>query len=288
MARPLRIEYAGALYHVSSRGDRQEAIFDDDRDRTAFLNVLSDVVSRFRWRCHAYCLMGNHYHLMIETPEANLTKGMRQLNGVFTQWSNRRHQRSGHLFQGRYKAILVDWDSYFLELARYIVLNPVRAAIVTHPGLWAWSSYGGTLGSRPAPHWLTTDGLLAKFGKKRAGARRKYQQFIEEGMSAESIWKDLKGQIYLGDDDFVERMRKKLGQRDEDVNIPRVQQRGPAPKLSAIRRQHKNRDEAIRAAYETGAYSYQQIAKEFGVHFTTVGRIVREAIKGGSAAGVRG
>ena len=227
--------------------------------------------------------MGNHYHLMIETPEANLTKGMRHLNGVFTQWSNRRHKRSGHLFQGRYKAILVDRGSYFLELARYIVLNPVRAAMVKHPRLWAWSSYGTTIGTSPAPVWLTTDGLLAEFGKRRAGARRKYQQFIEEGMSAESIWKDLKGQIYLGDDDFVEQMRGKLGGRDEDVNIPRVQQRGPAPKLSAIRRQHKNRDDAIRAAYETGAYSYQQIAKEFGVHFTTVGRIVRQPMKRVSA-----
>lgn len=279
MARPLRIEYAGALYHVTSRGDRQEAIFDDDQDRTAFLHVLGEVVSRFRWRCHAYCLMSNHYHLMIETPEANLTKGMRHLNGVFTQWSNRRHKRSGHLFQGRYKAILVDRNSYFLELARYIVLNPVRAAMVKDPRLWAWSSYRATMGRFPGPVWLTTDGLLAEFGKRRADARRKYQQFIEEGMSAESIWKDLKGQIYLGDDDFVERMRDKLGERDEDVNIPMVQQRGPAPKLTAIRRQHKNRDDAIRAAYETGAYSYQQIAREFGVHFTTVGRIVRQPMK---------
>jgi REP-associated tyrosine transposase len=284
MARPLRIEYPGALYHVTSRGDRQEAIFDDDWDRRAFLDVLGEAVSRFRWRCHAYCLMGNHYHLMIETPEANLTKGMRHLNGVFTQSSNRRHKRSGHLFQGRYKAILVDRDSYFLELARYIVLNPVRARMVKHPRLWAWSSYGVTIGTSPAPLWLTTDGLLAEFGKSRAGARRKYQQFVKEGMGAESIWKDLKGQIYLGNDDFVERMRGKLAERDEDVNIPRVQQRGPAPKLSVIRRQHRNRDEAIRAAYETEAYSYQQIAKEFGVHFTTVGRIIRESMKRASAA----
>jgi hypothetical protein len=213
---------------------------------------------------------------MIDTPEANLTKGMRQLNGVFTQWSNRRHKRGGHLFQGRYKAILVDRDAYFLELARYIVLNPVRAAMVKHPRLWAWSSYGATIRRSNAPEWLTTDELLAQFGKRRAVARRKYQQFVEEGMDADSIWKDLKGQIYLGDEDFVERMRGKLGERDEDVNIPRVQQRGPAPKLSSIRRQHKNRNDAIRAAYETGAYSYQQVAKEFDVHFTTVGRIVRQ------------
>jgi putative transposase len=279
MARPLRIEYPGALYHLTSRGDRQEAIFDDEQDRTAFLNVLSEVVSRFRWLCHAYCLMGNHYHLMIETPESNLTKGMRHLNGVFTQWSNRRHKRSGHLFQGRYKAILIDRDSYFLELARYVVLNPVRAGMVKHPSRWVWSSYGATIGTCPTPGWLTTDGLLAEFGKRRAGARRKYQQFIADGMDTESIWNNLRGQIYLGDDNFVEQMRSKLGQRDEDVNIPRVQQRGAAPKLSTIRRKHKNRDHAIRAAYETGAYSYQEIAKEFGVHFTTVGRIVRQPTK---------
>ena len=168
MVRPLRIEFPGALYHVTSRGDRQEAIFDDDQDRTALLNILGDVVSRFRWQCHAYCLMGNHYHLMIETPQGNLTKGMRQLNGVFTQWSNRRHQRSGHLFQGRYKAILVDRNAYFLELARYIVLNPVRARIVAQPGQWPWSSYRAMVGEEPSPKWLATDGLLAQFGEKRA------------------------------------------------------------------------------------------------------------------------
>ena len=276
MARPLRIEYPGALYHVTSRGDRQETIFEDDQDRKAFLNVLGEVISRFRWRCHAYCLMGNHYHLMIETPEGNLTKGMRQLNGVFTQWSNRRHKRSGHVFQGRYKAILVDRDSYFLELARYIVLNPVRAAMVKHPKQWKWSSYGATSGTAETLAWVTTDDLLAQFSKRRATARRKYQEFVAEGMDKESIWKDLQGQIYLGDDDFVEQMRSKLEEREVDVNIPRIQQRGPAPKLSALHRQYKNRDDGIRAAYQTGAYSYQQIGKEFGVHFTTVGRIARQ------------
>jgi REP-associated tyrosine transposase len=287
MARPLRIEYRGALYHVTSRGDRQEVIFDDDQDRRAFLNVLAEVVSRYRWRCHTYCLMGNHYHLMIETPEGNLAKGMRQLNGVFTQSSNRRHNRNGHLFQGRYKAIVVDRESYFLELARYIVLNPVRAAMVKHPQQWAWSSYGATIGKTASPEWLTVDDLLAGFGKRRAGARRKYEEFIVEGMGADTIWKDLKGQIYLGDDDFVERMQKKVGKRDPDVNIPRVQQCGPAPKLSVIRRQYSNRDQGMRAAYQTGAYSYQQIAEEFGVHFTTVGRIVRQAIEGDGTAGGR-
>jgi putative transposase len=224
---------------------------------------------------------------MIETLEGNLTKGMRQLNGVFTQWSNRRYQRSGHLFQGRYKAVLVDRGSYFLELARYIVLNPVRAAMVKQPQQWAWSSYGAMIGKSTAPTWLTTEVLLRQFGKRRIRARRKYQQFVEEGMGGESIWKDLKGQIYLGDDDFVEQMRGKLGERDEDANIPLVQQRVPAPMLSAIRRRHSNRDEGIRAAYETGAYSYQEIARHFKVHFTTVGRIVRSSAQRKGILGAR-
>lgn len=141
MSRPLRIEFAGAFYHVRSRGDRREPIYEDDADRAAFLEILSGVVERFRWRCHAYCAMTNHDHLFIETADANLAKGMRQLNGVYTQASNRRHDRSGHLFQGRYTAILVDSDAYFLELSRYIVLNPVRVGMVRDPGDQRWRSY---------------------------------------------------------------------------------------------------------------------------------------------------
>ena len=136
MARPIRIEYGGALYHVTSRGDRREAIYEDDPDREHFLEVLGDTVRRFNWQCHAYCLMTNHYHAVIGTPDGNLSKGMRQLNGVYTQWSNRRHRRSGHLFQGRFKAILVDADKYLLDLTRYVVLNPVRAGMVRRPRDW--------------------------------------------------------------------------------------------------------------------------------------------------------
>jgi len=128
-----------------------------------FLETLEAVIRDFNWICHAYCLMTNHYHMVIETPDGNLSKGMRQLNGVYTRASNRRHGRSGHLFQGRYKAILVDGDSYLLELTRYVVLNPVRAGMVELPGDWRWSSYLDMLGVRSAPHWLATDGLLAQF-----------------------------------------------------------------------------------------------------------------------------
>ena len=147
MARPIRIEFSGALYHVTTRGDRREAIYEDDDDRRIFLEVLGQVVADFNWICHAYCLMSNHYHLVVETPDGNLSKGMRQLNGVFTQSSNRRHGRTGHLFQGRYKAILVDGDSDLLELARYVVLNPVRAGVVPVPGRWLWSRYQAMIGT---------------------------------------------------------------------------------------------------------------------------------------------
>ena len=143
MARPLRLEFAGALYHVTSRGDRREAIFEDDTDRRQLLSVRADVVADFNWICRAWCLMTNHYHLLIETPDGNLSKGMRQLNGVFTQARNRRHHRIRPRFQGRFKAILVDADSYFLELAPYVVLNPVRAGMVRDPGKWPWSSKRG-------------------------------------------------------------------------------------------------------------------------------------------------
>jgi putative transposase len=151
MARPVRLEFGGALYHVTARGDRREAIYEDDVDREHFLDVLGQVVGQFNWCCHAYCLMSNHYHLVIATPDGNLSKGMRQLNGVFTQWSNRRHHRTGHLFQGRYKAILVDADSYLLELTRYVVLNPVRAHVVDSPAKWPWNSYQAVMGELDAP-----------------------------------------------------------------------------------------------------------------------------------------
>ena len=130
MARPLRIEFNGALYHITARGDKRADIFEDNEDREQFLNLLKEVCSRFNWQIHAYCLMDNHYHLLVETPEGNLSLGMRQLNGVYTQKFNRKHKRVGHVFQGRIKRIIVEKDAHLLELARYIVLNPVRAKMI--------------------------------------------------------------------------------------------------------------------------------------------------------------
>jgi len=161
MARPLRIEFPGAVYHITSRGNALQDIYVDDADREAFLDVLTRVVERFHWLCHAYCLMGNHYHLLVETLEPTLSRGMRQLNGVYTQRFNRRHGRAGHLFGGRFKAILVEREAYLLELCRYVVLNPVRAGLVRAAKDWPWSSYRATAGLAEAPPFLTVDWILA-------------------------------------------------------------------------------------------------------------------------------
>lgn len=275
MSRPIRIEFPHALYHVTSRGDRREDIVDDDQDRHMFLSTLEQVVAQFNWVCHAWCLMDNHYHLLIQTPDGNLSKGMRQLNGVYTQASNRRHRRVGHLFQGRFTSILVDRDAYLLELSRYVVLNPVRAGIVKQPADWPWSSYRASVGLEPAAPWLARDGLLAQFAKRRSLAQQRYAQFVAEGIHAASPWPGLKGQVYLGDEQFVQRMQAHIHAAKDDVQIPLAQRRPPPPPLAEIAQRVRDRNAAIKTAYATGAYSYQHIAEHFGLHFTTVGRIVR-------------
>ena len=171
MARPLRIEFPGATYHVTARGDRRESIFVDDADRASLLDVLSRGLERFDAAALAYCLMGNHYHLVVQTRRANLSRLMRHVNGVYTQRFNRRHDKVGHLFQGRFKAILVDSDAYLLTLCRYVELNPVRAGWVDTPLAWAWSSCRAHVGAAPAPPWLDTLGLHAQLLGRAAKPR---------------------------------------------------------------------------------------------------------------------
>src|SRR5699024_4845407 len=262
--------------YVTSRGDRREDIYEDDEDRERFLSVLAEVVERFNWICHAYCLMGNHYHLVVETPDGNLSKGMRQLNGVYTQASNRRHRRVGHLFQGRFKGILVDGDSYLLELTRYVVLNPVRARMVRWPEDWPWSSYRAMVGLAATPAFLTTDGLLRQFGDQRADAREQYRQFVLDGIGVAAPWAGVRQQMYLGDEAFVTRVQQHMNIRGDALSVPHRQRRAPAATLDEIARRHPQRDDAIVAAYATGAYSYREIAAYHGVHLTTVGRVVRK------------
>jgi len=272
MTRPLRLEFPGALYHLTARGNARARIYADNRDRTEFLGLLGQTCERFNWHSHGYCLMDNHYHLIIETPEANLSRGMRNLNGVYTQAFNRRHRKVGHLFQGRYTAILIDKDKYLLELARYVVLNPVRAGMVKSAGQWPWSSYRATIGKNPAPDWLNIDWLLSQLAAKRREARARYVRLIAEGKDQPKIWQHLRGQIYLGDEAFVKKLHRHLERDDSLKEIPRAQRRSEPKPLDHYARRVNDRKQAMAAAYESGGYTLAQIASHFNVHYSTVSR----------------
>ena len=275
MSRPLRIELSGGLYHVTSRGDRREDIYADDADRLVWLEVFGGVCARFNWVCHAWCQMTNHYHVVVETAEGNLSQGMRQLNGVYTQHVNRRHRRVGHVFQGRYKAILVERDSYLLELARYVVLNPVRAGMVSDAGEWPWSSYAAMTATQAAPDWLQTDWILGQFSARREQAIERYGDFVRAGVGLPSLWGQLKGQVFLGSEPFLRRLQGLTEQRMIG-EIPRSQRRPLAKPLASYREANTDTRLAMARAYATGDYTMQEIADYFGVHYATVSRAVRK------------
>jgi len=214
MARQLRLQFPGAVYHVTSRGNAGQDIFADDGDRERFLDLLGREIEQQRWRCHAYCLMDNHYHLLVETPEANLSRGMGRLNMTYAQAFNRRHERAGHLFQGRFHAVVVEKGSPLLELCRYVVLNPVRADMAAVPEVWPWSSYRATASGRVmelgSPDWLTVEWILQRFGSGDAHSRRAYRRFVREGIGAASPWDDLRAGGYLGGEKFLRSMTERL------------------------------------------------------------------------------
>ena len=279
MARPLRIEYPGAVYHITSRGNDKKAVFKDDQDRETFLKVLAFVNKRYHWLCHAYCLMDNHYHLMIETPDGNLSLGMRQLNGVYTQARNKRYSKTGHVFQGRYKAIVIQKDSHLLEVCRYVVLNPVRARMVEKPEDWKWSSYRATGGKETAHPCLTTDGVLGQFSRTRGKAEKEYRQFVKWGIDKESIGNDVKGQALLGEDDFVDSLADHLRRHKNIPEIPKSQRYANRPTLDKIFSQSilddkRKRDRRIAEAVEKYGYTQRSIADHLGVHSTYVSRIL--------------
>ena len=274
MARPLRIEFPNALYHVTSRGDGRDDIYLDDSDRNNFISVFDQVYERFNWECHSYCLMSNHYHFLIETPEGNLSQGMRHLNGVYTQRFNRSHNRVGHVFQGRYKAILVEKESYLLELSRYIVLNPVRAGMVHSAKDWSWSSYRSTAGLSVRPVWLKVDWLLSNFSKDKRAAIEKYRAFIAEGKNQPSPWQQLKNQIYLGDAAFVDEMQCKMTEDISLQEVPSSQARQVAKPLSYYESLSTNRDEVVYLAYQSGGYTMNEIGNHFDLHYSSVSKII--------------
>ena len=275
MARPLRIEFAGALYHITARGNARQDIFLNNDDRQCFLNLLQKANERHYWYCHAYCLMSNHYHLLIETRQANLSKGMKYINGVYTQQFNKRHKRVGHVFQGRFKGILVESDKYLLELARYIVLNPVRARMVRSAKDWPWSSYRATAGFNEANPCLQTDWVLSSFGKQKKRAQQQYRDFVKAGKGQPSPWESLKNQIYLGSDQFVEDVQCKM-KPDQSLNdIPRLQKQSPPKPLEYYEARFPDRKTAMAKAYLSGHYTLQAVGQHFGVSYATVSRAVK-------------
>ena len=276
VVRPLRIEYPGALYHITARGNARAAIYRSDSDRSNFLNLLARVCGRYHWRCYAWCLMDNHYHLVVETLEATLSAGMRQLNSQYTQTFNRRHRRVGHVLQGRYKAFLVDREAYLLELVRYVVLNPVRAGLIRSAGQYRWSSYRAMIGETEAPEWLAREEVLDRFAKRKATARQRFIRFIRDGHNRPAIWNELRRQLYLGDERFVESHAKYLQPEQELTEIPRPQRRANGQTLQSYLKQCTSRDEAIVAACLYGHYKQKDVAEFFGLHYSSVSKILKK------------
>jgi len=217
MARPIRLEFPNALYHVMSRGNGGESIFVDDSDRQQFLDLLAALIKCYDAICYAYCLMDNHYHLLIETPKGNLSQIMRGLNGRYTRFFNKTRQQMGHVFQGRYKAIIVQKDSYLLELSRYIILNPVRAGVVVAPEYYSWSSYGATIGLRACPEWLAVNNLLSFFCHQRKEAIRQYTAYVNQGINQPFSGKIMQ-QTYLGDSAFINTVQKHISLKQSEVH----------------------------------------------------------------------
>ena len=249
MVRPLRIEYPGAWYHVMNRGAQRRAIVEGDADRACFEDVLGATSERFRVEVHAWCLMANHYHLMVRTPEGNLGRAMRHLNGVYTQHFNRRHGRDGALFRGRYKAVLVEAQAYWTHLSRYVHRNPLEAGAVAELSAYPWSSYPAYVGKAARPKWLVTDAVLERFGDGAA-----YRRFVEDPEGEPEIASFYAGPGHpsiLGSEAFTERV---LADRPEDPEVA---------ELGRLRRR------------PTAAQILEAVARYYGVSVTDLKRPVR-------------
>jgi len=237
MGRPLRIEYPGALYHVTSRGNEKKEIFFEDSDRAKFLSSLEEYHHRYGILIHSYVLMSNHYHLIMETPQGDLLKVMHGLNSGYTGYINRKYNRSGHLFQGRYKAILVEKEAYLLELSRYVHLNPVRAGIVKEVSDYLWSSYPGFVNIQKMISWVEYGWILSRFSSKAYEARRAYRFFVRAGerrMGQEDPFENLFGQVILGGEKFVEKSKQVFEGKKLDPDIVEGKRFHTAPRVDKI------------------------------------------------------
>jgi len=276
MARKPRIEFPGAVYHVTARGNAQADIYIGDEDRIDFLQILADTVKRCGWILHAYCLMTNHYHLLLETPNANLGKGMQLLAGTYTNRFNRRNSRVGHVFQGRYKAILIEKESHLLEVARYVALNPVRANMVAHAGDYKWSSYNATISKASVPTWLSVDEVLARFHRQRLKAYEAFARFVD-GPGGESPFKEIQWGLALGGEKYLEALKPKIEEaigRDGSSTV-----KWDRPALTILFEDITNKAERnlkMLEAHERYGYTLTEIGEQLGMHMSSVSKTLKK------------
>ena len=323
MSRPVRIEYHGAIHHVTSRGggirpqkvsrqnevhlpwedarkvprerpqgvsgrqaDQPRQVFRDQEDRAVFLNTLGNVVERFNWLLHSYVLMDDHYHLVVEVPDANLSRGMRQLNGAYTLYFNRRYQQHGSIFQGRFKSILFEKKKYLLPVCRHVVINPSRLSESHSYASWLWSSHRAVGGQVKAPAFLHVADILSRFGKQPKSCQRKYRQYIRQGIGLPSPLDGRSHQILLGSPAFVRAMEPILrGQTPTGLarKAPRA-----APRRKSLRAIFKGvsdkpraeRNRLIRIAHLDFGYTLMAIGAHLGLHYTTVSKVVNASKAG--------
>lgn len=284
MTRHLRIKIPGGLYHIYTRGIDRRDIFKDDSDREKFLDILENSISDSDWKCYAYCLMNNHYHILIESADGDTSRGMRQLNGVYAQYFNWKHDRVGPLFQSRFRAILVDRENYFLELCRYIVLNPVRAGIVSSPEEYHWSSYRATAGLDNMKTCIDRIAVISRFAEddeSEISARAAYSQFVTYSLEKDIAPGEIRGDLILGDREFVESVKDIIKKEKNNLDYPKYQRTACRPDLEELLdpltvSMKETRNVAVRKAYNEFGYTQSDIAGFLGVHNSTIYRILRK------------
>jgi len=291
MGRPLRIEFPGAHYHVTTRGNERKEVFKSQRDREKFLSYLESAVMRYGAVIHAYCLLNNHYHLLMETPSGNLSQIMQHINGAYTNYFNTKRKRSGHLFQGRFKAILIEADEYVTELSRYIHLNPVRAGMVKRPEEYPWSSYQDYVGERIAPEWLKTEFVLGYFGKKRSAAVGKYRKFVEDLLDKEydSPLNAVVAATMLGCAEFIQEITERhIDGKQMDRDLPALRTLTNRPSMDTIDQVVKSlvgaqarlvEKTCIYLCHKYSGAKLKEIGERFGIGQSAVTQVSRRFAK---------
>jgi putative transposase len=280
MARPIRLEVPGEHYHITARGNRGELIFRDDRDKDKFLEILSRVIDKFSWSSLAYCLMSNHFHLVVQISEPNLSEGMRQLNGVYAQYFNRAHDTAGHMFQGRFKSIIVADDSHLVEAIRYVALNPVRAKMVKFPEEYQYSSFAACAGYGGRTDVVNVKAVAGLFSRNVKTGMAAFGEFVESKRADESPFAKLKHGWILGGDEFIARIIKGLEDIDLSKEHPLMSRNASKKTLTDIFPKQitnkKERDRLIAIAYLEHRHSMKSIADYLGLHYATISRAINK------------